>query len=173
MDDQRLLTALSTPLVLPKGVYPTQTVGSQSTRRVMTDVDRCKACEADIWEICRKSKIPAQPDWGGHYPTIVPGKRLTWTLLDLPAHRIIVIAILACSSALESSRNITDSATLNELLLLGCSNPSTWETTTPPGTGGSNDTMAMHLNGRGPPQFCRERIQVRETGLQSSIKFKV
>ena len=121
MDDQRLLTALVNATCTADGCHTRRKPLDPSPPAVsgQTWTDG-KACEADIWEICRKSKIPAQPDSGGHYPTIVPRKRLTWTLLVQPAHRIIVTAILACSSALELSRNITDSATLNEQLLPGC-----------------------------------------------------
>ena len=60
-------------------------------RQTWFDEARPAKLTAEIW---RKIEIPAQPDLGAHYPTIVPCKRLG----SLPAHRMMGNAIFACTS---------------------------------------------------------------------------
>ena len=60
---QRLLTALSSPLVR-RNRCRRQTVGSHFECRATADLGRCQPCVSDGEAIWRERKIPAQGNWG-------------------------------------------------------------------------------------------------------------
>ena len=148
---------LISPCVWPEAVLGMRTLRSQAACRLMIDVDRREACKGDSQKVWRETRSLLAQLWGTTVIRWIHASVLTWALADSTAHRIIVIAFLACSSAFGFvPKHYHDSATLNEVFLLGCSVPSTWKITTHT-SAVAQMAVSNASQHQWPPQLCRKR----------------